>query len=611
MKRWWVLLCGLCIGFAGFGMSFWGKWDITVELAPNLRVYESNLILDYGFLPGWRIESESKIYSDGLLRYQNFYISGSFGDFSVWGKMYFHAQEVRYQKMWLNAEAPIGGGTLRFSFNHWASSADYTSSDRDMFGPWPCTEVISWEDAWKHMTRSVSVVGPVASASYSGGNVYINVGYAYPDPYRFQVFISSAYVDDFEAKFGPNFWVDWVRKTICVRGTIKGYRYTSGGPGNEGYSVAEIAPTSPDDVVVDPCFGVSAPLTCPAYPVIRWFEARHFYVGQTVCVQGPVASVTGPGTYHGVPNSYRIRIGGGDGVDNRVELILPYHPGWPTVGSSYTTEVCACGTIELIGGLAVIRPPNVISAQGSPCCTSTGLSGTLVNWQLRYTLSPFTITADFVDCSLGTWFRQVKVDMTNIGLCCGLSFDASLTFTKAKGLESVAFTLKEFPFLCCGLVATLETVFTPTSKTVSFKPTWPGLLGCLTVYGDINWSNNTWLGLVVYGWDVGCMFGPWYVRTVTALDPDKVEDLTDITFYTGEFEYLDLEYATPGCCGGDLTFQAQFWFGNQGKLFGLQRFRYDVSVPLAANIEFFSKAQWNLAQASPLQWFDIGWEVSF
>lgn len=87
------------------------------------------------------MEGESKIYSDGLLRYQNFYLEGSFGEFDLWGKIYFHAQEVRYQKFWLNAEIPLGEGTFRSSFNHWASAADYSSGDKTMFGSWPCARV--------------------------------------------------------------------------------------------------------------------------------------------------------------------------------------------------------------------------------------------------------------------------------------------------------------------------------------------------------------------------------------------------------------------------------------------------------------------------------------
>ena len=138
MKRVWFLVFILAVGGVAQGLRFWGTWDMTLELLPTLRIYGSNLILDCSFAPGWRIESETKIYSGGVYQYQNFYVSGSLGDIGVWGKIYFHAKEVRYQKMWLNAETKFGDLTARLSFNHWAKYDDYTSTDRSMFGDWPC-----------------------------------------------------------------------------------------------------------------------------------------------------------------------------------------------------------------------------------------------------------------------------------------------------------------------------------------------------------------------------------------------------------------------------------------------------------------------------------------
>ncbi|MCS7241019.1 MAG: hypothetical protein NZ651_07240, partial [Candidatus Bipolaricaulota bacterium] len=200
-----VLICLLALGLSGAaqGLRFWGAWEATVELLPKLRIYESELVLNCSLAQDWRIESESKIYSDGLLRYQNFYLSGSLGGFRVWGKIYFHAQEVRYQKAWLNAEIALLGGTFRSSFNHWASAEDYSDYDRDTFGPWPCLEVVSWQDAWKFIGREVYVTGPVAGGfRFASGAVAIYLGENWPSPERFQIYIPPANVSTFEAVFG-------------------------------------------------------------------------------------------------------------------------------------------------------------------------------------------------------------------------------------------------------------------------------------------------------------------------------------------------------------------------------------------------------------------------
>ncbi|MGQ9700454.1 MAG: hypothetical protein ACUVQS_05285, partial [Candidatus Bipolaricaulaceae bacterium] len=233
------------------------------------------------------------------------------------------------------------------------------------------------------------------------------------------------------------------------------------------------------------------------------------------------------------------------------------------------------------------------------------------NWRYTFTWDPFKVTVDLSDCCQGTWFRQLTAEISDVPLCCGLFLDSTLTFTKASGLGKLAFSLGDLYLPCCGLTATISAEFTPTSKTVKFEPHWRGISGCFTVYGDVNWTPNTIGGIEVYGFGITCYTDSVKLRAITALDPDKVEDLTDITFYTGEWEYLGLTYTGQGCCGGDLTLTLESWFGDQGLLFGFQRFKVNLEVPLTSTITVFVKGQWNLAKPSPLDWFDLGWSVSF
>ncbi|MFH1609564.1 MAG: hypothetical protein ABID40_02925 [Candidatus Bipolaricaulota bacterium] len=235
-----------------------------------------------------------------------------------------------------------------------------------------------------------------------------------------------------------------------------------------------------------------------------------------------------------------------------------------------------------------------------------------LNWRVRYTWGPLTITADFGDCCTGIIFRRLAVEIGDLPfLCCGLFLDASLAFTKCRGFESLSLTVTGLPLGCCGLTASVEAVFAPDKKTLSFTPSWLGGEGCLTVYGNAVWSGSTFEGIAVYGWGISCYFDRVKLRLVTALDPDEVEDMTDVTFYKDEFEYLGITYTGEGCCGGTVTFSAELWFGTNGTLFGLQRVRFKLEVPVAPTVEMFAKGQWNFAKASPLEWFDLGWDFSF
>ncbi len=146
---------------------------------------------------------------------------------------------------------------------------------------------------------------------------------------------------------------------------------------------------------------------------------------------------------------------------------------------------------------------------------------------------------------------------------------------------------------------------------MELEPSWRGICGCFTVYGGANFNANAFRRIEIYGFAITCYAGDFKLRAITAFNPDKVEDLTDVTFYEGEWEYLGLTYTGQGCCGGDLKLTLESWFGDQGHLFGFQRFKYNFELPVTSTIVLFTKAQWNLAKALPLEWFDVSWEISF
>jgi hypothetical protein len=582
---------------AGYCFSFSGEWDCTLQLLPTLSFYGSSLTLQWRFLPGWYLESTSTFASTGL-RYQDFYVSGFLGDFSCEGKIYFHAEEVRYRRAWAKLSWPLSAGTVEFSANHWSSSAEYTSDHKETYGPWPCVNVIPWEEAWCHVGRTLYVYGPVAGYEKPS---YLKLYIGRTDFYRFEVYISASYLPNFEAAFGKNFWETWAKenRVICVYGEIKDYRYTTDG----GYSVPQISLSSTANISVRGCCGFPARTICPAN-LIRWFEAKN-HVGETVYVQGPIVSYASSNTI--------LRIGGGGTVPNRLEIY--YAPGFPEEFRSRFSVgkfVCVYGTISLVGGVARIVVDDLTTfpiCEGS-CCGAELLPGQFLNWRAKLQFDPWTFTVDFGDCSTGTVFRRAQLAWEGLPfLCCGLFLDGSLTFTKCFAWEGLSFVLRDLFLPCCGITAKISGTLALDSLSLSFEPSWRGISGCFTIYGGLSWLENVIRGIEVYGWSISCYAGNAKLRIVTALDPDEVEDRTDITFYSGEWEYFGLTYSNSS--SGELEFTVEFWFGEKGMLFGVQRFKFDLEIPFIPTTTLNLKGQWNFTKPSALDWLDLGWEAAF
>lgn len=600
-----LILTVVQIAMAGIN----GLFKATVTLLPTPpELYSAELELSTT-LAGWELTSESKFYRDGW-KYQNFYVDGFLGTCELWGKAYFHAAEVRYRKSWINLEFPLFGEDdhIRFSFNHWSSEVDYSSSDVKKFGPWPCTATVPWDQAWRYFGQEVSVEGPVVGYYYSG-YLKINVGRDYPDPDRFEIYIPSDYVEDFEAVFGDSFWEDWSARAqvVCVTGTVEGYRWNYGGPRGEGYSVAQIEVTDPESVSVGPCGGTRPPSGCPGR-VVRWFEA-HMHDGETLWIQGPVVSISGPGTYWDHPGTYRVRIGGSSAADNRVEVIMTEDPGWSIEPYAFDSVVCVYGTITIEGDVAVIHPTDLVEAKEGPCCDL--IPTPFINTRLKLENDPLTLTLDFGDCCTGLGFRRAEVELEGLSLCCDLVFDAGIFFSKRYGLEEVFIKLTEITFACCDVAFEAELNLSLDGKIVSVKPIWEGFAtACLEIYGDVQWSDKSLNVFELYGFSIECRLDSVTVRSVTAFDPDAVEDLTDVSFYTGEWEYLGLEYAESSCCG-ELTFTSEFWFGDEGLLFGLQRVRFELAISIYEGFTAIVKGQWDFSNSTLLDWLDFGLKIEF
>lgn len=207
----------------------------------------------------------------------------------------------------------------------------------------------------------------------------------------------------------------------------------------------------------------------------------------------------------------------------------------------------------------------------------------------------------------GLEFTYLAIAAKNAPFCCGISLDLGFAFTKV-GFESLSATLKSIP-LCCGISLDAEVKFTTTGKTVAINPKWEGITGCLTVYGNVNYSPGKVQGLELYGFKVRCELGDCsYAEFLTALDVAKMEEILGDIFQDAEFEYMKLGFCGQGCCGGQWTLGLSLFFRPSGALWGLSRVALAAEVPVMANLT----VELGLSAAVGAQaGLTVGWTFTF
>lgn len=208
----------------------------------------------------------------------------------------------------------------------------------------------------------------------------------------------------------------------------------------------------------------------------------------------------------------------------------------------------------------------------------------------------------------GFSFTYLRLDLKSLPLCCGLTSDLSLSFTKA-GFESLRAVIKEIP-LCCGISLEAEAEFAVASKAVSLRPKWKGLEGCFTVYGNPILVNNSWQGLEAYGFKVRCDLGDCtYAEFLTAFDPAKMEEILKEDLFQGqEFEYTKLGFCGAGCCGGNWNLTVNLFFKPKEALFGLSRVLLDLAFPVMTNLKLEVRLAAGVGVPARLT---VGWTFTF
>ena len=249
-------------------------------------------------------------------------------------------------------------------------------------------------------------------------------------------------------------------------------------------------------------------------------------------------------------------------------------------------------------------------------------------YTLTLGVSPVDLTVKFEDCCTGIMFKDVTLKMTGVGLCCGITYDMELYFTKA-GFEYVDFTITNFFTWCCGISFDLNVEFGVDYKTVSLKPKFAGFAeACITLYADlIGWEQFTFAGLKIYGWKISCTLGDCNsleIGTVIA-EPDVDPETCDypswyLPFYYYGNEYIKFSFCGAGCCGGKWTASITAWFerdegpntlASAGGLFDLSSLRGSITVPLMANFNLTVSFVLPMQTGVVTPTLDIGFKLTF
>lgn len=244
-----------------------------------------------------------------------------------------------------------------------------------------------------------------------------------------------------------------------------------------------------------------------------------------------------------------------------------------------------------------------------PCCPPQTQSYTL--FSLTAAVPPLSLEINLADCCTGISFHDATLAFVDVPICCGLSYDAELYFTKMGfGYFETAVELE----ICCGISIEVATRFTVDHKTVTITPKWNGMgQACFVLYGNVVTGQNLWEigGIEIYGYKIRCDLSSCsYVEFMTALDVTKLEDLLDDPklFEGDEFEYWKLGFCGPGCCGGTWSLALATYFQAEGSLFGLTRIKGDLSAPIMANFDLRLSLGVTVGGGTELA---VGWSFRF
>ncbi|HEC62878.1 MAG TPA: hypothetical protein ENI38_00590 [Candidatus Acetothermia bacterium] len=266
------------------------------------------------------------------------------------------------------------------------------------------------------------------------------------------------------------------------------------------------------------------------------------------------------------------------------------------------------------GGLVVLAETEL---DGVSFSSVTGFGARLSPFTITYTgVGTYTKTYPVDPFPGGLRFIYQELSLTGVPFCCGITFDASLAFSKEEGFESLELSVHDVFPICCGITFDLGIVYTTEGKTIWAAPNWPEVEeACFQLYLDLEsrGGENADLFLEairVDGWRIYCEIAECnWVELVSFLSPENAWLYGYSGVFQGEeFEYFKLGLCGPGCCGGEYQAEFAFYFRPSGVLFGLNRFTAWLSIPVMAGFAFEVSLEAGPGVATSLT---AGWTFSF
>ncbi len=555
------------------GTGFGGEWEFKYRLFPTPVLVDYNRLTLRATLAGleaFEFKSLTKFKWGGVFEEQGFEVEGLFaGQFPLKAGMYFDPQAIKYKHTFVELKSLLGGLDLTAKAEHWAEG--YLPENRC---PVPVTFRYYPRDEEPPVT-SVHVAGefngwnPTATPMVKKDGYWEVTVHLTPGPIKYKYVINGNWVPDMSNWYGSpadpdaEYYVHdgfggWnavrnIRSTCRAEQVQVTFRYWP----REGQIVYGINVAGEFDGwnPTDPATEMSL------QPDGSW----------------AVTITLAPGYYQ-----YKYVIN-----DNWGTGWVPYMC-WFVDGPA---DPDATGCVDW---------GNAVRAVGDPMPA-----------YLRYTLEAkvgnIEATLRFEDCCCGTMFKDLSFKLKNVALCCGLTFDAGLYFTK-HGFDHLWVSTSNFLPLCCGISVGFDLRFGVDYKKLSPKVSWEGITGCFTVYGDARIAPPLiWQGLEFYGFKLRCDFGTCsWLEVLTALNVAKIEEIfqADI-FFGNEYQMVKFGFCGPACCGGTYSLVVTTFFQPSGGLFGIARIWLDMELPILPNVVLLA----NVSPTIPEMYF--GWRLKF
>ena len=259
------------------------------------------------------------------------------------------------------------------------------------------------------------------------------------------------------------------------------------------------------------------------------------------------------------------------------------------------------------GGAVVVAAAD--PGGGMEFSAAVGFGARLADFAIVFTgVNTYTKTFPVDPFPGGLQFTYLELGLENLPFCCGITLDAKFAFTRV-GFDYIEFTAINVP-LFAGVVFDVGVRYGVDEKTVSVTPKWAGIVGCLTVWGDVVFDDFTLQGIELYGFRIRCELAECnYAEFLTAFNVPAVEEVLEEDIFEGaEFQYVKLGFCGPGCCGEQYTLELTAYFQPMGSLFGVRRLTVDAGIPIMANLIW--KLAMEVVVGGPLS-LATGWAFTF